>query len=575
MNLLLFLVFFQIDFRVTEITIQGNEYFNDKAIKNVMLTRTRALFRKGKFDHNVYKGDIAAIKNLYDYNGFLETEIRDSLTFDSTKKTVKINIDIKEGNQTIIKEIEFTGNTLFSDEFLKEKIITKLEKPFDRRKFEIDNHIITSIYDDIGYTEVKINTQYFFNNYQAKISYNIAEGEKQFIEDIEITGLRRTRKDVVSKELVLKQQDILRYAQVLKSRRNLTNLGIFSSIRTQTISGSQSDHKIIQFIFSEKDPIALNFRVGYGTRDYLRFGAGITHLNMLGRAWQGKLEGKISFSEYRLNSEITFPRFLILPLRYRIGSFYQFKREIGFNTRHIGFYNEFRFDLLTGSFSTKYNVENIRTYFPIKNSNQNGDSTKNEWLHGITLNWLRDRRDDPISTNAGNYTNLSLETSGIIMPADVNYVRPTMEFRFFKPFIPVVLGIAFKTGVIQPIAPSSDIPVYKRFYCGGTTSVRGYADWSIGPKDSNGNPIGGRVLFETSAEFRFPVYKILGGVLFVNAGNVWRNIDDIDGKLKWAIGLGMRLRTPLGSIRLDYGMKIKPELNESSGTLHFAIGEAF
>ncbi|MGB9720038.1 MAG: outer membrane protein assembly factor BamA [bacterium] len=575
MNLLFLLILFQTDFRVIGIKIEGNEYINDKTIKNVMLTKTKALFRKGRFDYDVYKGDITAIKNLYDYSGFLESEVRDSLIFDSTGKTVEIHINIKEGKQTTIRAIEFAGNKLYSTEFLREKIVTKLEKPFDRRRFEIDNYIITSLYDDLGYTEVRIENEYFVNDQQAKILYNIVEGEKQFIEDIEITGLRRTKKEIVLEELVLKKGDILRYALVLKSRRNLTNLGIFNSIRTQTINGSQPNHKIIQFIFSEKEPIILNFRLGYGTRDYLRFGAGIEHLNMFGRAWQGKLEGKVSFAEYRLNSEITFPRFFFLPIRYRIGSFYQFKKEIGFNTRHIGLYNEFHFDFLTGSFSTKYNVENIRTYFPVENSHLPTDSIKNDWLHGIIFNWLKDRRDDPIFTNSGNYANLTVETSGIIMPADVNYVRPTVEFRSFKPFVPVVLGVAIKTGIVQPVSPSSDVPVYKRFYCGGTTSVRGYDDWTIGPRDSNGNPIGGRVLFETSVEFRFPLYKILGGVFFIDAGNVWKEVDEIDWQLRWSIGTGMRLRTPLGSLRLDYGMKVKPSSDESTGALHFAIGEAF
>ncbi len=372
----------------------------------------------------------------------------------------------------------------------------------------------------------------------------------------------------------MKPQDIFCYANILKSRRNLANLGIFNSIRTQTKNGSKTNYKIIQFIFSEKERIVLNLRLGYGTRDYLRFGAGLTHLNILGRACQGRVEGKISFAEYRLNSEIIFPKFILFPVRYRIGSFYQFKKEIGFKSRHIGLYNEFRFNLLTGSFSTKYNVENIRTYFPIENNSQS-DSIKNDWLHGVTLTWLRDKRDDPIFANAGNYTNLTIETSGIIMPADVNYVKPTVEQRFFKPFLPVVLGISFKAGTIQAIAPSSEIPVYKRFYCGGTTSVRGYSDWSIGPEDSKGNPLGGKVLFETSLEFRFPIYKILGGVFFIDGGNVWTEIDNIKLNLRWALGPGLRLRTPLGSLRLDYGIKLMPETNESSGALHFAIGEAF
>lgn len=571
MNILIFLFICSTNFRVTAIDIKGNNFFTDKSIKNIMLTRTKGLFHKGKFNQTIFNGDIKAIKNLYDYNGFLEAEITDSLVFDSIRKNVQIILNIVEGKQTIIKEIEFINNKLFSAEFLKNKIITKQSMPFDRRKFELDNYIITSVYDDFGYTDIQIQIEHNIKDYEAKIVYRINEGEKQFIEGVEIIGLNRTKMGTVVRELTLKPEDTFRYADVLKSRRNLTNLGIFSSIRTQTKAATKPNYKTVQFILSEKEPIIVNFRLGYGTRDYLRFGAGITHINIFGRAWTGKIEGKISFAEYRLNSEIILPRLITLPLQYRTGLFYQFKKEVGFKTRNIGLYNETRFNLLNGSFSTKHNIENIQTYFPVEQN----DSIKNDWLNGIIFNWLRDKRDDPIFTNKGFFANLNLETSGIILPSEVNYIRPTMEFRFFKPFFPLVFALSFTTGVVQALALSSEVPIYKRFYCGGTTSVRGYSDWSIGPKDQSGNPIGGNLLFETSIEFRFTIYKTLGGVFFIDGGNVWKEVNNFDMHLRWAAGPGIRLHTPLGSLRLDYGIKIQPEQEEPSGSLHFAIGEAF
>lgn len=561
-----------INFRVTKIDIQGNEYFKDSAIKKMMLTRTTRFFYRGIFIKEIFDGDITAIKNLYNYNGFLEAQAAYRLDFDSTKKAVKIGITIEEGNQTFIKEIDFAGNTKFSNDLLREKINTKLTQPFDRRKIDIDNYIITSIYDDLGYADVKVQSDFVADNFEAKIVHNIIEGEEQFIEAIAITGLQKTKKQVVLREINLGSNSLFRYANVLKSQRNLYDLGIFKSIRTQTKNGSKPNFKVVLFTLSEKEPITVNLRIGYGTYDYLRFGLGFTHINILGRAWQGKIEGKVSFSEYRLNSQITFPKFLIVPIKYSIGSFYQFKKEIGFKTRHIGLYNETHFDMINGQFSTKYDIGNIRTYLPVS---EEKDSIKNEWLHGLTLNWLKDRRDDPFAPNAGDYININLETSGIIMPASVNYLRPISEFRLFKPLFPLVVASSFKIGAVQIIAPSTEVPVYKRFYCGGTTSVRGYSDWSIGPKDKNGNPSGGQVLLEISGEIRFPIYKIFGGVFFLDAGNVWQKYGDIGPGLRWGTGAGLRLKTPLGNARLDYGMKLDRKPAESTGALHFAIGEAF
>ncbi len=569
MIVLYLLLLSTIDFKVTKIAITGNEYFIEAAIKHVMLTKTPGLFRKGSFQAEIFNGDITAIQNLYNNNGFIDAHVEYELIFDSTEKKVEINIDITEGRQTYVDKIEFVGNKLFTGDSLREKMTTRLNEPFDKRKLELDSYTITSLYDDRGYADARVQSDYSVTDNELRIVFTISEGEKQFIEEIEILGLERTREGVVRQEITLKSNDAFRYADILRSQRNLYNLGIFRSIRMNARKTSKPNFKIVQFTAIEKEPITVNFRIGYGTQDYLRVGFGITHINILGRAWRGKIEGKASFAEYRLNSQLTFPRFFILPVKYSIGAFYQFKKEIGFKTRIIGGYWSTYLNLVGGKLSAKYDIEGVRTYFI------DADSTEDDLLQGITFNWLRDGRNDPLFPRTGSYVNINFETSGIIMPSGINYMRPTIEFRFFKPITTLVGAVSAKVGIVQEVSPTIEVPVYKRFYCGGTSSVRGYSEWSIGPKDENDNPIGGVALFEASGEIRFPIYKILGGTFFVDAGNIWQEFDEIDTSLRWGIGAGLRVKTPLGSVRLDYGIKIEREPDESLGAVHFAIGEAF
>jgi outer membrane protein insertion porin family len=569
MMLLILLLLNTADFKVETIAIRGNEYFNDGAIKAVMLTKTASLFQRGTFVPTLFDGDITAILNLYNYQGFLETTVDYELAFDSIKKRVDINIDIQEGTQAFITEVLFTGNTIFSDSFLCEKITIQPGTYFDKRNIDVDTYVITSLYDDKGYTDVNVHADYAVENHKATVVYTITEAEQQFIKTIELIGLEKTREEIVRREINLEANDTLRYANILKSQRKLYNLGVFQSIRTKTIVANEPHFKIVQFNLKEKKPIIVNVRIGYGTQDYLRLGAGLTHLNIMGRAWSGNITGKFSFAEYRLDSQITFPRFLILPIKTTLGSFFQFKKESWFNTRRIGGYIVTQLSVFNGTISTKYDIENVRTYFV------DYDSVDGDWLHGLTVNWLQDRRNDPLSPRTGHYININLETSGIIMPSDINYVRPTCEYRLFKPVLSFVAASSFRIGYVRAIGQSADVPVYKRFYCGGTTSVRGYSEWMIGPVDELGNPRGGNVLFEISAEMRFPIYKIIGGVIFIDGGNIWQEYDEIDSHLRWGIGAGLRLLTPLGSIRLDYGLKLGRQPDESAGALHFAIGEAF
>ena len=566
---LLFLLLTTVEFRVAKIATNGNQYFKEPAIRNIMLTRTPGIFRKGVFNQEIFKGDITAIKNLYKYEGFLEIEVDYELVFDSTDRKVEISIHIDEGNQTFIETIEFRGNVVFSDSILRTKIVAQLNEPFDKRKIELDSYVLTSVYDDIGYADAIVQTDYSIKDYKTQITHTITENERQYLQNIEFYGIKRTQEGILHKEIVFYKGDVFRYANVLKSQRNLYNLGIFKSVKTQIKNADEPNHKIAQFYLNEKKAVHFYFRIGYGTLDYLRLGAGVKHVNLLGRAWRGKVDGKWSFAEYRLNTQLTFPRFIMFPVKYSIGAFFQFKEEIGFKTRSIGGYMTTHFGVLQGTFSTKYEVERIRTYYP------DYDSTEDDWLQGITLNWLKDQRDDPLFARTGNYVNILLETSGIIFPSDVDFVKPTFDYRLFRPLIFLVGAISVKIGLVQEITPTLEVPVYKRFYCGGTSSIRGYSEWAIGPKDEMDNPIGGKILTEISSEIRFPIYKILGGILFADGGNVWQEYSDFNGKLRYSIGAGLRLKTPLGSVRLDYGFKLGRQTGESPGVLHFAIGEAF
>jgi outer membrane protein assembly complex protein YaeT len=565
----LFLLFVcSLEFKVSGIEITGNEYCATPALRTLMLTNTPALFRSGTFNSDIFKGDVAALKSYYNSYGFVDVVIEHQLVFDTTSQTVRINIHIVEGTQTFVDSILVKGNTLFTNDFLLGNLNLSPGGSFDKRKLDADNYLLTALYDDRGYANAVVTSDYVRTGSKATITHTISEGEQQYVDTIEFVGLKRTRRRIALNETQLTTGDVFRYATILQGQRNLYNLGVFTSVRIQTENAKQENRKVVRYIVVEKDPIRLTARIGYGTQDYARCGFGVTHVNMFGRAWLGKIEGKVSFAEYRGGATVTVPRIVFLPVRSTFDAFYQYKKELSYRTRIAGASYTGYFDLFAGKVSARYNVETVRTY-------PDNDTVTSDWLQGITVSWLLDRRNDPLMTRQGYSVNLTQELSGVIMPSDVNYVRPTMEVRVFKPRNVFVGGISLRLGMVQPVAPSDDVPVYKRFYCGGATSVRGYSEWSIGPHDENGNPLGGRYLIESSGEVRFPLYRILGGVLFIDAGNVWQERDELSINLRWGTGAGLRLQTPLGSVRLDYGIKLGRQDGESFGALHFAIGEAF
>jgi len=116
----------------------------------------------------------------------------------------------------------------------------------------------------------------------------------------------------------------------------------------------------------------------------------------------------------------------------------------------------------------------------------------------------------------------------------------------------------------------------ERFFLGGRTTVRGYEQDTLGPKGSDGNPTGGNVFLMENLEARLSLSKSLGLVAFLDGGNVWMKISDINPEdIKFTTGLGLRYNTPVGPLRVDYGYKLQREKGESAGEVHFSIGHAF
>ena len=117
-------------------------------------------------------------------------------------------------------------------------------------------------------------------------------------------------------------------------------------------------------------------------------------------------------------------------------------------------------------------------------------------------------------------------------------------------------------------------PIEERFYAGGSYSIRGWARADLGPKNRDGKPIGGKSRLETSLELRFPLYKRLSGVLFYDAGNVWQKTFFINtDNLGMAAGAGVRLRTPIGPVRIDAGAPLNR--GKTGVQIHFSVGHSF
>ncbi len=157
-----------------------------------------------------------------------------------------------------------------------------------------------------------------------------------------------------------------------------------------------------------------------------------------------------------------------------------------------------------------------------------------------------------------------------------------LKWRPFKKREGMTIATRLKGGAIFEVGPSKNLPISDLFFAGGATTVRGYPEQLLGPTtfDSEGfknKAIGGKLLYLMNVEIRIPIYWLFVGEIFLDGGNVWREISDFDPtEIKFSTGLGLVLLTPVGPIRFDYGVKLnKEDSDKTRGVFHFGLYFAF
>jgi outer membrane protein insertion porin family len=193
----------------------------------------------------------------------------------------------------------------------------------------------------------------------------------------------------------------------------------------------------------------------------------------------------------------------------------------------------------------------------------------------VDFNFSRDTRDNLFDPRYGSYVKLSTLVAGQVLSGTNSFVRFTADYRRYRTLNQKLslAGNAF-FGFLFETTGARGTPIYERFYAGGDGSIRGYRDRVVGPK-LNGDPIGGNFKFVLRGEARLGVIKNFHTALFLDIGNVWTDISAENLlNIKSGTGLGLRYKTPLGVVRLDYGLKIDKLNNIDYGRFHFSIGQA-
>jgi outer membrane translocation and assembly module TamA len=194
----------------------------------------------------------------------------------------------------------------------------------------------------------------------------------------------------------------------------------------------------------------------------------------------------------------------------------------------------------------------------------------------------QDTTDSNIEPRRGGILNLANEYAPTFLGSGLQFVQSVLDWRRYQAIgeSKFVAAGRVRFGLIQPIQSTTQIPISRLFFSGGANSVRGYKLDYLGPRNLSGDPVGGETVLEFSLEGRFPIpiYEKIGGVVFLDAGNVFSRIHNLDlGQLKYSPGIGLRYLSPIGAIGVDIAFPTN-RINyqqDSPYQIHFSVGYGF
>ncbi|MEO8592625.1 MAG: translocation/assembly module TamB domain-containing protein [Candidatus Solibacter sp.] len=543
------------------------------------------------------------LTQFYREMGYLDASVeRPHDELNAETHDARIIFPVKEGPLYRVGTGHFTGNRALTDAELAE--IAPLPAGEEFRPVLRENAVqrLRDEYWARGYNDVTVDAevQRVPDGSLVDLNFRIVENARGVVSEIVVEGNRHTSEGLIRSQVQLKPGDPVNLQRIGDSRRKLYNTGAFAAVEinredlaADATAAAGADHPVrLRVKVEEVTPFDLRYGGYFDTERGPGGMVEITNHNLLGGARVVGLRGRYDseLHEARLNfSEPLLTRF---PIKTVAGLY--LRREITATTEEVSGFNTDRFGVSAVQEATLgrymllnygYKIERSHTY------DTGPDPFFDVRLRIASLNTTltRDTRDDLLDASRGSFLSQAVQLSPETLGSQVRFIKYFGQyFRYFplqKPKVELFTNrvlrprLVFATGARVGLGTGlggQEIPLSERFFAGGSTTIRGFAQSSLGPTTGGIVFPGGNALLVLNNELRFPMWKYLDGVGFVDAGNVYRHVSDFSlSDLRSTAGFGVRVRTPWFLLRLDYGLKLDRRPGESMGRLFFSIGQAF
>lgn len=537
---------------ITAITLTGNANIAEDVIRPAIRLKPGE-----KLATEAVRQDL---QGIYELGYFYDVAAQ----FTVVPEGVKVNYHLSEN--PILKGIVIKGNTKLTTEKIMSLMTVAQDKVLNSVQLNDSAAAIEQTYHDQGYVLSKVSDLNMSPIGILTVSIN--EGT---LEGIRVKGNKKTKTYVITREMKLKTGEPFNANTAKRAMQKVYNLGYFEDVNMKLNPGREPNAVVLEAEVIEQRTGTFSIGGGYSKSDGL---VGILELgdnNFKGTGDKVKAHWEFGGNGSNRNWEFGYTRPWLDSKETSLGvNFYNYTNE----------YNEYDGGNLLSTYDRKRQGWDItlgrpkneftRNYVTLKNridkyiapvsgidySNDADYKARNfGTTRSIILAQTFDNRDNVIEPTEGRRTNLSGEFAGRIAGGDFKFNKYTYETRNYKK-VGRKHVLAFKSTFGLA---TGNLPDSQRYALGGAETLRGYED----------DEYKGNKLIATTVEYRFPLAQKVSGVVFTDAGKIWDGTGTALGGIKYSVGFGIRLTTPLGPIRLDYGR------GKEGGRSHFSFGGQF
>ncbi len=585
---------------VERINFVGNKAFSDSTLREQVQTRETRWYRflssGDTYDPDRLTFDRELLRRFYLSEGYADFRVVSAVAeLAPDQSGFYITFTVEEGEQYTIGKVDVTSRIKSLDaETLRSEVTTAEGDVYDAGEVEQTVARLVTLagkmqapFADVRPRVVREREKKLIN-----ITYDVAEGQKNYVERIDITGNSRTMDHVIRREFQVAEGDPYNTAMIRRSEQKVRDLGFFQKVDVTTREGSQPDRTVVQVDVAEQSTGELSIGAGFSTTDGVLGDISLRERNFLGKGQDVRLSTTISGKAQEFDFGFTEPYFLEKDLSAGVDLFHvtrEFQDESSYDQRSTG-----------GGLRVGYPLsENLRqrVYYRLENSeirDVDADASRfireqegERFVSQVGQELVYDRRNSRLSPTEGYLLKLSNDLAGL--GGNAHFLRTkAYGSAYWSPADDWVLSALGEIGYIFGYG-DHDVRIDDRFFLGGDT-LRGFAKAGVGPRDMTGgadDALGGNQMYRGSVELTLPMglpeeFGILGH-LFTDFGSLsdadltpLPDEDLRDGAaLRLSLGAGVSWRSPFGPLRVDLGFPVIKQDYDETEVFRFSFGTRF